>query len=236
MAKPKIKAVIFDVDNTLIDFMKFKELAIEESIYAMIAAGLKKKRDEIWQVLDKIYREKGIEYQHVFDDALKILNGKIDYKMLASAIVAYRKVKAGHMEPYANVIPTLIELTRRGYKLGVISDAPKLQMWTRLCELKLQCFFEFVISSEDVGEHKPSPLPFKHALKILKLKPEEVAMVGDNYDRDIYGAKKMGMTAILARYGRLKHKIAGAKPPKIEHKEIKPDLIIGDISELLEAL
>jgi FMN phosphatase YigB (HAD superfamily) len=73
-------------------------------------------------------------------------NGRLEDLEAAARILRGRKVKAGHMEPYANVIPTLVELTRRGYKLGVISDAPKLQMWTRLCELKLQFFFEFVIA------------------------------------------------------------------------------------------
>lgn len=229
----KVRAIIFDVDNTLIDFIKFKELAIDEAIYAMIAAGLKKDKDDIWKAIDEVYLEKGVEYQKVFDDVLMKLTGEIDYKILAAAIVAYRKVKAGHMDPYANVIPTLIELIKRGYKLGVISDAPKLQMWTRLCDLNLQDFFEFVVSAEDVGERKPSPLPFEHALNLLRLKPHEVAMIGDDYDRDVEGAKKMGMTAILAKYGRQKRKIAGIDIKESE-SEAKPDHVIGDISELLD--
>jgi FMN phosphatase YigB (HAD superfamily) len=59
----------------------------------------------------------------------------------------------------------------------VISDAPSLQMWIRLCDMKLEHFFDFVIASEDEGELKPSPLPFKKAIGILKLKPEEIMMV-----------------------------------------------------------
>lgn len=231
-----LKAVIFDIDNTLIDFMKFKEFAVEEAIYAMMAAGLNKTRDEIWKVVDTVYKEKGIEYQHVFDDSLMELEGRIDYKKLAAAVSAYRKIKAGYMEPYANVIPTLIQLIKRGYKLGVISDAPKFQMWMRLCEMKLEHFFDFIISSEEVGELKPSPLPFRHALDILKMQPEEVMMIGDNYDRDVYGAKKMGMTAVLAGYGRMEHRITGAEPRAPKHTEIKPDYEIDDIREILDIL
>jgi len=235
MANQKIKAVIFDVDNTLINFLKLKEIAVEEAVSAMIDAGLNKSREEIMKVIDEVYVEKGIEYQNVFDDALKKLMGTVNYKVLAAAITEYRKTKSGHLDTYPKVIPTLIELIKRGYKLGVISDAPKLQLWTRLCDLRLQHFFDVVISSEDVGELKPGSLPFKQALLILGLKPGEVMMVGDNLERDVYGAKKMGMISVLAKYGKVKERIVGMREHKVEH-ETKPDHEISDFGELLELL
>ncbi|CUS90837.1 hypothetical protein JGI13_01900 [Candidatus Kryptonium thompsonii] len=61
-----IKAVIFDLDNTLVDFMTMKKQAIESAINAMIDAGLKISPEEAKQRIDRIYREKGIEYQQVF--------------------------------------------------------------------------------------------------------------------------------------------------------------------------
>ena len=58
-----IRAVIFDLDNTLIDFMAMKRLAIEGAINAMIDAGLKLTREEIQVRIDTIYKERGIEFQ-----------------------------------------------------------------------------------------------------------------------------------------------------------------------------
>jgi putative hydrolase of the HAD superfamily len=137
--------------------------------------------------------------------------------------------------PYANVIPTLITLTKRGYKLGVISDAPSLQMWIRLCDMGLEHFFDFVIASEDEGELKPSPLPFKKAIQILKMKPEEILMVGDNTHRDVAGAKNIGMISALAKYGQLGKRVVGIQPNTAVEK-VKPDYEISDIKELLEIL
>jgi putative hydrolase of the HAD superfamily len=231
----KIKAVIFDIDNTLIDFFKMKELSVEDAIYAMIATGLKKSHDEIWDAIDKIYQKHGIEYQNVFNDVLKQFEGKVDNKKLGAAISAYRKVRVGHIMPYANVIPTLIALTKRGYKLGVISDAPSLQMWIRLCDMGLEHFFDFVIASEDEGELKPSPLPFKRAIEILKLKPEEIIMVGDNMHRDVAGAKNIGMVSVLAKYGQSVKRIVGIEP-RNSIENAKPDYEINDVKELLEVL
>jgi len=231
----KIKAVIFDIDNTLIDFFKMKELAVEEAIYAMIASGLKKSHDEIWNAIDIVYQKHGVEYQNIFNDVLKQFEGKVDNKKLGAAISAYRRVKTGHIMPYANVIPTLIALTKRGYKLGVISDAPSLQMWIRLCDMGLEHFFDFVIASEEEGALKPSPLPFKKAIEILKMKPDEIMMVGDNTHRDVSGAKNMGMISTLAKYGQLGKRIVGI-PSFPANDKVKPDYEIMDIKELLEIL
>lgn len=220
----KVKAIIFDLDNTLIDFMKMKTQATEAAIEAMIDAGLKIKKEEGIRIINKLYKKYGIEYQKIFDKFLKEVSGKVDKKILASGVVAYRKIKEGYVEPYPNVIPTLIELIRRGYTLCIISDAPSFQAWSRLAGMKLQHFFDFVIAFEETKVKKPHELPFKLALKKLNLKPEEIMMVGDDPKRDIKGAKKLGMVTVLAKYGQ------------VFKGRVKADFEIEDISELLEIL
>ncbi|CUS94555.1 Haloacid dehalogenase-like hydrolase, partial [Candidatus Kryptonium thompsonii] len=98
-----IKAVIFDLDNTLVDFMTMKKQAIESAINAMIDAGLKISPEEAKQRIDRIYREKGIEYQQVFDDFLKEIYGKVDYKILSAGVVAYRRAREAALVPYPHV-------------------------------------------------------------------------------------------------------------------------------------
>ena len=58
-----------------------------------------------------------------------------------------------------------------------------------------------VIEQRYTKEHKPSPVPFKMALKQLKITPDEALMIGDWPDRDVVGAKKVGIKTIFARYG-----------------------------------
>ena len=54
-----IKAVVFDLDNTLIDFMRMKNTAVEAATKAMIDAGLDFPYNEIRTKIDEIYKEKG---------------------------------------------------------------------------------------------------------------------------------------------------------------------------------
>jgi putative hydrolase of the HAD superfamily len=54
-----IKAVVFDLDNTLMDFMKMKKRAIEEAIPAMVDAGLEITTEVANKIIDEIYKEKG---------------------------------------------------------------------------------------------------------------------------------------------------------------------------------
>ena len=221
----RVKAIIFDLDNTLIDFMKMKTQATEAAVEAMIDAGLKIEKEKALKIINKLYKKFGIEYQKVFDEFLKEVLGEVDQKILAAGVVAYRRIKEGYVEPYPHVIPTLIELIKRGYILCIISDAPAFQAWSRLAGMKLHHFFDFVIAFEATRVKKPHELPFKLALKKLKLKPEEIMMVGDDPRRDIEGAKKLGMVTVLAKYGQI-----------FKSKRIKADFEIDDIKELLEIL
>ena len=122
-----IKGVLFDLDNTLIDFGKMKRMSVEAAVDAMIDAGLDMERDDAIRKLYELYERRGIEYQHIFDDFLKEVLGCIDYKILGNAIAVYRKTKLAYLEPFPHVTPTLTKLSKIGIKLGVVSDAPRLQ-------------------------------------------------------------------------------------------------------------
>ncbi len=199
-----IKAILFDLDNTLIDFMKMKRAASEAGIDAMIAAGVKLNKDEAMKLLYELYDHYGIEHQQIFQEFLIRTQNNIDYKILAAAIVAYRKARTVLAEPYHGVMPTLLKLKQKGLKLAIVSDAPILQAWTRLTEMKIQDFFDTVVTFEDTGEKKPSKKPFQKALEQLNVKPEEVLHVGDWPERDILGAQSLGIKTAFAKYGALK--------------------------------
>ena len=196
-----VRAIIFDLDNTLTDFMKMKEDAISAAIDGMIDAGLKLPREAVRARIDAIYKEQGLEFQQVFDELLESELGHIDPKILASGIVAYRKARASSLKTYPHVQLTLLELTKRGIRLAVVSDAPRAQAWLRLCDLSLQHVFDVVVTFDDTRERKPSPAPFREALRRLELTAPETLMVGDWPERDVVGAKSLGMKTVFARYG-----------------------------------
>ncbi len=218
-----IKAVVFDLDNTLIDFMKMKRISCEAAISAMIDAGLKMEKETAYKKLFELYSVHGIEDPRIFQRFLKKYAGAIDYRILSSAITSYRKVQVGFLEPYPKVRQTLIRLAQKGMKLAIVSDAPRLKAWMRLTEMGLSDFFDTVITLGDSKKLKPHKRPFQLVLQKLKLSPQEILFVGDNPERDIKGAKQAGMKTALAEYGRVFPK-----------GNIEPDIYLQDISELLE--
>lgn len=196
-----IKGVIFDIDNTLTDFMKMKRSAVDAAVEGMMDAGLPGKKEALVEEFFEHYWKEGIEDQKIFDKILKAKLGHIDYKILASGILAYRRSKNGTMTLYPRVNQTLMELMKMGLKLTVLSDAPKMEVWLRIVSLGLHHYFDEIITSEDFGVKKPDPKPFRKALEVLGTKPEETLMVGDWPDRDVKGAKAAGIRAVWAKYG-----------------------------------
>lgn len=199
-----IKAIIFDVDNTLIDFMERKRLTINESVKAMIDAGIDETFEKLHKEFSDYYWSHGIENQRIFQEFLKQKFGKIDYRVLAYAIIAYRKANEGLLHAYPGAKSTLIALKDKGFKLAILSDAPRLEAYLRLCGVGLDDFFDIILTKDDVKVVKPHKKGFKAIARKLGIKTEECLMVGDNLSRDMAGAKTLGMKTILANYGLVK--------------------------------
>ncbi len=220
-----IKAVIFDLDNTLVDFMKMKRRAIEEAIPAMVDAGLEITPEIASKMIDEIYKEQGIEYQQVFDEFLNRVLNKVDYKILSAGIVAYRRAREAALIPYPHVYSTLNKLLKMGIKMGIVSDAPTKEAWLRLAYLNFHHIVDAVVTFEDTGKRKPSPEPFQLILDKLNVKPEEALMVGDWAERDIIGAAKLGMKTAFARYG-----------DTFDTEIHNADFELSDIAELIDII
>ena len=221
-----IKAILFDVDNTLIDFMKMKHKCCEAAIDAMISAGLKMPRKDALKLLFELYEIHGIESQRIFQKFTKQIYGKENYKLIAYGVQAYRKMRESYLIPYPNVIPTLIEL-KKNYRLAIVSDAPIMEAWMRLVFLKVDNFFDFIITKADARRQKTSTAPFNVALRKLEIKPNEAVMIGDRIARDVNTAKKMGIHTIYARYGDIHPSKKG---------DSGADFEIEDISEIINIL
>ena len=217
-----LRAIVFDLDNTLVDFMKMKSAAVEAAIEGMIDAGLDLPREEISKRIDAIYQLQGLEYQRVFDELLESQLGHIDPKILASGIVAYRRGRGSALVLYPHVQMTLLELAKRGIRLGVVSDAPEAQVWLRLCDLGLQHTFDAVVTFDDTRERKPSPAPFREVLQRLGVAADEALMIGDWAERDVVGGRSLGMKTAFARYG-----------DTFATKESGADYDIDDVFELV---
>ena len=196
-----IKAIIFDLDNTLLDFVKMKQFSVKAAITAMNEAGLDVDEKKAYEDIFDLYIERGWENQQVFDDYLNQTVGEVSNKILAAGIVSYRRAREATLLVYPNVNKALIQLIKMGINLAVVSEATSREAWMRLYYLNLHHVFDPVLTFDDTGVRKPSPKPFQMALDYLKIEPNEAIMIGDWPERDVVGAKEIGMKTIFARYG-----------------------------------
>lgn len=219
-----IKAVLFDLDDTLIDSSDVKRTCVHAAVEAMIIAGLTIPENKAYERIYQIYYKEGFEIQDIFDKFLSQELGQVDYKILAAGVTAYRKAKS-KLKAYPGVSATLIALAKRGIKVAIVTDAPKAMAWIRITSTHLQDFFDAsqVIAFEDTGKRKPAKEPFQLALTRLGVESHEAIFVGDWPDRDILGAKALGITTVQAIY---------QESPLISDT-IEPDHTIKSFKELL---
>ena len=199
MTENKIKAVLFDLDMTLLDLFTPKDEAIKAALNAMMDAGLDMGKEEAFNKLKQEYY-KDFEGPLVISNFLRNIN-QYHPKILAAAINSYRTSKAELLKPYPEVIDTLTKLKAKGLKLAIVTDAPILKAYRRLDSVGVTEFFDVVVTTTDTGKKKPSPEPFNEALKRLNLTKEEAVHVGDWPERDIKGANELGMLSVHAKYG-----------------------------------
>jgi len=225
-----LRAIIFDLDNTLTDFMRMKRVSVKAAIEEMIDAGLRMSAEEATKKLFEIYDREGIEDQRVFDRFLEEEFGEIDPMIHTAAIIGYRRGREYTLVLYPHVRKTLLALAKRGLKLVILSDAPRYQAWSRLCYLNLPHFFDHVITYEDTQVRKPDPAPFNRAIELLQMDPDEVIMIGDWPERDMVGAHGVGIRTVYARYGDT----SGAEHSGADYEIDDISQLVGIVDELMK--
>jgi putative hydrolase of the HAD superfamily len=190
-----INAVIFDMDNTLFDFVEAKLIAC-----AAVIAYLKVPVEPV--VLLKYFLRPihGFESHENIRDFLRD-NNSYSENAFTRCCTIYDDEKVAAIIPYPHVAETLSELRDRGLKLAVVTDAHNGNAMKRLRKAGLEEFFDAIITMDMHGKLKPSPEPFLVAMKKLGVTPIESVLVGDSIRRDIAPAKSLGMLAVHAVYG-----------------------------------
>jgi N-acetyl-D-muramate 6-phosphate phosphatase len=97
----------------------------------------------------------------------------------------------------------LLELSRRGLAVGVVTNKPGRLTDALLEQLGLRARFACVVSGDTLKERKPHPLPMLHAAKLAGAAPDACIYVGDA-ERDVQAAHAAGMRALVAVYGYLR--------------------------------
>ena len=96
---------------------------------------------------------------------------------------------------YSDVRPALAELRQRGYCLALVSNIASYRVnW--LPEFELDCCFDVLALSCELGAAKPEARIYLHAAERLAVAPEECIFVGDGMSKELSGARAVGMTTV----------------------------------------
>jgi HAD superfamily hydrolase (TIGR01493 family) len=125
---------------------------------------------------------------------------------------------------------TLATLRSLRLRLAVLSNATCGRLIRRALERRMLLpFFEQVLVSAEVGCCKPDRGLFTRALDLLRLPPDQVAMVGDRLPTDIEGARRMNIRSVLVEF--LGGRPAGPAPDP--GRSPRPDAIVRQPKELI---
>ncbi len=197
-----LKAVLFDAGNTLIwldhPFIVdvLREHGVETTAERLMEAEYASKR-----LMDELARgSKGDERTRALTYFAEMFRQAGAPESAFPALSQRMFARHAEKNLWGNVRErtdeTLDELRRRGYRLGVISNADG-QVEAMLGSVGLRPHFELVIDSGLVGIDKPDPRIFELAAERMGIHPAEAMYVGDIYEIDVQGARAAGMQAIL---------------------------------------
>lgn len=235
MAQEKsLRAIFFDVDDTLYSTSAFADLARQRSIDAMLGAGLKVARETLERELQEVIAEFTSNYEHHYDKLLLrlppgALEGVNPAVVVAAGVVAYHETKAGELKPYDDVLFALRRLSRTKLILGVITGGLAVKQAEKLIRLGVLRYFDprAIFISDQVGFGKANPKLYQRACQETGVAPAEAMYVGDNPANDIDPPNSIGMLTVRVNRGGKYAGVASRTPPTHE---------INDLGELLDLL
>lgn len=203
-----IKAIFFDIDDTLYSTSLFASRARHNSIKAMIALGLDFPEQKLVGELAEVVREFSSNYDHHFEKLLlriprSAYAGVNPAVLVAGAVIAYHETKSRELLPFPDVTAVLKALARTGLIRGVITDGLSVKQSEKLIRLKLYSLFTpgAIFISDDIGISKPNIKLYQRVCNELNLSASEVMYVGDDPVNDIDPAKALGMLTVLIKRG-----------------------------------
>lgn len=183
MRQPKIKAIIFDCDGTLVDSEHSYFLALTKS-FQLRGATL-----DSHEYSSYVGSPKGMDPNFIIQ--------KIGYdcteELLQETLARYIELQAAGLPPIKPTVDFLHALVgereKHGFKLGLASASPKNDILINLKNLNIDHYFDIILSGyEDLveyqdpkGVNKPQPYIYWHAAKMLGFDPWECVAIEDSY-------------------------------------------------------
>jgi len=231
MNKKTFKWLLFDFDNTLVDFSS----ASKKSLWMTFEEQGRQCDELIYKTYQKINHRVWTDFEQGkitaealrpkrFADLFEALNEReldanhFGQRYLANLVVA--------SEAYDGVIDLLEDLKLADYRMSIVTNGLKEVQRPRLTKLGMTDFFDSIIVSDEIGSKKPEGAFFDYVFQTIPNPPpkSETLMIGDGLNSDIRGGRDFGISTCWNS-----HK-------KINDTDIIPDYVIDDVLGLRELL
>lgn len=204
---PDIKAIFLDVGNTLrivVEDEAFQSAAKQE---LMSLVGAQGPAEEFYEIVTGRWNAYRKESKHTYREASErelwtkwLLP---DYPVervspVTGTLTRLWRDRDGRRVPRSDAKETIIELSRRGYLLGIIANTiteTEIPDW-----METDCvteYFKAVVLSSKVGFRKPMPEIYWEAANRIGVPAENCAYVGDNPIRDVQGTRLAGFGMMI---------------------------------------
>lgn len=197
------EALLLDLDDTLYPYDVTHAAAIH-ALYTTLEEqhGVKKDNAEaaFRKARDRVNHQLyGTASSH---NRLLYIQGLCEYlninpaKYALSLYDAYWDTFLKEMVLFPQAREFLSAWTALGKRICLVTDLTAHIQFRKLSILGLEDYFDKIITSEEVGHEKPHPAVFMFALEKLQLNKHQVVMLGDNLNKDVLGAKRIGIDAL----------------------------------------
>lgn len=233
-----IEAIFLDVGNTLRIVVVDKEFSADAKKQMVDLTGTPMGPDEFFALLEeryKVLRKRAKE--QLIEASEKEMWTKWMLPDFPAEKIAPHSGKLtrlwrdsdGRRVPRADGKETILELSRRGYLLGIIANTiTETEIPDYLEAEHLTSYFKTVVLSSKIGIRKPNPEIYLEAARRIGVEPARCIYVGDNPSRDAEGTRAAGYGMFILFY----EPATQAKEPPTG--EIKPDYTIRTLKELLD--
>ncbi len=178
-----VKAVVFDLDDTLISERQYVESGYHH-VSGLLSKRLGRNKNELYRLLLALFAE---DSSYVFNRLLDRLGVAYTSDTVLELVQEYR----GHhptIQFYDDVLPCLTDLKTKGIKTGIITDGFACAQRNKLEAVSAYYYFDEIIVTDELGREywKPHPKPFEIMRELLDVKFDQMVYVGDNPEKDFY--------------------------------------------------
>ena len=198
-----IKAVIFDIDNTLYSY-DAAHAAAWETLCAYVKKNLGMERETFArchkEAMDTVRERLGTDCPAIHDRCLRyqvlLEKKKLPLRHALAMSDCYWETLIRAAAPTPGIMECLPKLKEAGYILGIGTDMTIEYQLKKLIGLRMLPYFDFLVCSEEVNAEKPDEKLFLTCARKAGVSPQECLFIGDNLKKDVLGAKNAGMEAL----------------------------------------